>query len=66
MEDWEECRKAFVEIIKKENFEDRHGGKQSLKQNWAGPKAGFHDPMLQLRYEHFTAGWKACKQYYKS
>lgn len=59
LEDLLQARAAFVILIKKENFEDRHGHKQSLKKNWAGPQFGFYDHMLNQRWLHFFDGWKA-------
>lgn len=61
MDDLLEARAVFVTIIKKENFENRTGSKQSLRQNWAGPQHGFHDHMLDQRWRHFYEGWKAAK-----
>ena len=51
------CREAFVDKIKKENFESPTGLKQSLKQHWTGAQGGFWDEFLQERYLDFQSGW---------
>lgn len=64
LEDLLQARAAFVAMIKKENFEDRHGNRQSLRQHYAGPHHGFHDHMLNQRWLHFYDGWKAATKRY--
>ncbi len=50
------CRKAFVKLIKDENFESDDN--QSVRQNWAGPKWGFADQRIQARWLDFHKGWE--------
>lgn len=55
------ARAAFVKIIKDENFYSNYC-KQSLRQHWAGAKAGFADEAVQRRWRDFLAGWRASNQ----
>lgn len=57
------ARKAFVAMIKDENFYMEHRYSHwSLKQHWSGAKAGFADEQLQKRWKDFEAGWKAARR----
>jgi hypothetical protein len=53
------ARDAFIKIIKQENFELGPDGAYSLRAHWRGSSRGFHDHMLQSRYQDFLRGWNA-------
>ncbi len=59
-EEWKQARIAFVKMIKDENFYSDFS-KQSLRQHWNGKKSGFHDHLVQRRWQDFLAGWKSAK-----
>ena len=61
-EDWQVCREVFVAMIKLENFYGDKFCRQSLRADWTGPKAGFHDRQTQDRWLNFKAGWEACRK----
>jgi hypothetical protein len=56
---WRKCRKAFVEMIKEENFYRHPSDRWSLKQHWSGPQGGFAYEMLQKRWLDYKRGWDA-------
>lgn len=62
LEDWQVCREIFVAMIKLENFYGDKFCRQSLRADWTGPKAGFHDQQIQDRWLNFKAGWEACRK----
>lgn len=59
-QEFSRCRKAFVSIIKKENFENDY--RYSVRKNWVGPKYGFAESAVQKRWLDFYDGWLAAKQ----
>jgi len=57
----EQCRAAFAAMIKDENFyRELKCCRDSLRQHWSGPRAGFKDGNVQKRYLDFQKGWFAC------
>ena len=53
------CREEFVALIRDENSMREGWARQSIKQHWMGPLAGFSAESLHARWNDFKHGWKA-------